>query len=187
MPLYCDRGNDYALPGFRCSVLNILNKMASIQLKTESGAQSDMNTLEVKLTALCSPVQHYASSLQVGNGGQTDDECRTHFSMWALNAYPLIIGTDIRTLTPASLSMYSNPAVITLNQDPAVSAAVRHWRYYVPDVDENGVGKISTGARSLSNSDVAVVLVNTGNSTREMNETLAEVLVDNAQRDRRRR
>ncbi|MCJ1399640.1 hypothetical protein MMC11_002842 [Xylographa trunciseda] len=160
-PCTGDEGYDCALPGFHCSVLNIMNKMASIQSKTQSGAESDMDMLEV------------------GNGGQTDDEYKTHFSMWALNASPLIIGTDIRSMTPASLSIYSNPAVIALNQDSAVSAAVRHWRYYVSDVDEYGMGEISMWTRTLNNSDVAVALVNAGNNSRTMNATLAEIFFDN--------
>jgi len=99
--------------------------------------------------------------------------------MWALNASPLIIGTDIRSMTSATLSIYSNPAVIALNQDAAVSAAVRHWRYYVSDVDEYSMGEISMWTRTLNNSDVAVALVNAGNKSREMNATLAEIFFDN--------
>ena len=135
--------------------------MSSIQSKTQSGAESDMDMLEV------------------GNGGQTDDEYITHFSMWALNSSPLIMGTDIRNLTPSALSIYSNPAVIALNQDPAVSAAIRRWRYYVEDVDQYDQGEISLWTRTLNNSDVAIALVNAGNSSRVMNATLADIFVDN--------
>jgi alpha-galactosidase len=159
-PCTGDEGYDCALPGFHCSVLNILNKMASIQSKTQSGAVSDMDMLEV------------------GNGGMTDDEYKLHFSMWALNSSPLIIGTDIRSLSASSLSIYSNPAVLALNQDPSVQAAQRHWRFYVNDTDEYGMGEISLWTRVLNNSDVVVALVNAGNHSREMNATLAEVWFD---------
>jgi len=134
--------------------------MSSIQSKTQSGASSDMDMLEV------------------GNGGQTDDEYKTHFSMWALNSSPLIMGTDIRNLTASALSIYSNPAVIALNQDPAVAAAVRRWRYYVDDKDEYNQGEISLWTRTLNNSDVAVAFVNAGNDSRMMNTTLAEIFFD---------
>ncbi|MCJ1420201.1 hypothetical protein MMC32_006558 [Xylographa parallela] len=117
--------------------------------------------------------------LEIGNGGQTDHQYKTHFSMWALSASPLIMGTDIRSMTSASLSIYSNPAVMALNQDAALSAAVHHWRYSVSGVDEYGVGKISMWTRTLNNSDVAVALVNAGNKSREMNVTLAEIFFDN--------
>ena len=95
-----------------------------------------------------------------------------------MNVSPLIIGTDIRKLTPSSLSIYSNSAVIALNQDPAVSAGVRVWRYYVPDIDSYGQGEISLWTRVLSNNDVVVALVNAGNKEREMNATLSDIWLD---------
>ncbi|MCJ1250934.1 hypothetical protein MMC30_008162 [Trapelia coarctata] len=134
--------------------------MSSIQSKTQSGASSDMDMLEV------------------GNGGQTDDEYKTHFSMWALNSSPLIMGTDIRNLTASALSIYSNPAIIALNQDPAVAAAIRRWRYLVDDKDDYNQGEISLWTRTLNNSDVAVAFVNAGNNSRMMNTTLAEIFFD---------
>ena len=66
--------------------------------------------------------------LEVGNGGQTDEEYKTHFSMWAMMSSPLLIGTNVLTLTPANLAIYSNPAVIALNQDPSAGAGIRKWR-----------------------------------------------------------
>ena len=95
-----------------------------------------------------------------------------------MNVSPLIIGTDIRKMTPSSLSIYSNPAVIALNQDPAVGAGVRVWRYYVPDVDSYGQGEISLWTRVLGNGDVVVALINAGNKAREMNATISDIWFD---------
>ena len=39
--------------------------------------------------------------------------------MWAIMKSPLLIGTDIRLLDAGALSIYANPAVIAINQDPA--------------------------------------------------------------------
>lgn len=36
--------------------------------------------------------------LEVGNGGMTDIEYRTHFSMWALIKSPLILGNDLTNM-----------------------------------------------------------------------------------------
>jgi alpha-galactosidase len=55
--------------------------------------------------------------LQVGNGGMTDTEYRTHFSMWAIMAAPLVIGTDLRTASPATLDILRNREVIAVDQD----------------------------------------------------------------------
>ncbi|MBJ7516639.1 MAG: NPCBM/NEW2 domain-containing protein [Stenotrophomonas sp.] len=46
-------------------------------------------------------------------------EARTHFSMWAILAAPLLVGFDLNHATPAQVALLSNPEVIALNQDPA--------------------------------------------------------------------
>lgn len=56
--------------------------------------------------------------LEVGNGGMTDDEYRTHFSLWALSKAPLIIGCNVLNMSAATLSTLTNPEVIAVNQDP---------------------------------------------------------------------
>jgi len=55
--------------------------------------------------------------LEVGNGGMTTAEYRSHFSLWALAKAPLIIGCDITKITQATLDILTNPEVIAINQD----------------------------------------------------------------------
>lgn len=56
--------------------------------------------------------------LEVGNGGMTDTEYRTHFSMWSVMAAPLLIGSDLRKATPETFDILSNREVIAVDQDP---------------------------------------------------------------------
>ncbi|WP_329452426.1 NPCBM/NEW2 domain-containing protein [Streptomyces sp. NBC_01724] len=56
--------------------------------------------------------------LEVGNGGMTDTEYRTHFSMWSVMAAPLLIGSDLRKATPETFEILSNREVIAVDQDP---------------------------------------------------------------------
>jgi alpha-galactosidase len=56
--------------------------------------------------------------LEVGNGGMTDTEYRSHFSLWAIMAAPLLIGSDLRTATRANMEILLNKEVIALDQDP---------------------------------------------------------------------
>ncbi|MFD7415838.1 NPCBM/NEW2 domain-containing protein [Kitasatospora purpeofusca] len=56
--------------------------------------------------------------LEVGNGGMTGTEYRTHFSLWAQMAAPLMIGTDLRTAEPETLEILTNTDVIAVDQDP---------------------------------------------------------------------
>ncbi|KAL8794258.1 MAG: hypothetical protein Q9195_003212 [Heterodermia aff. obscurata] len=58
---------DCALPGFHCSMMNILNKDAHIVSKAQPGGWNDLDNLEV------------------GNGGMTDSEYVLHMSMWLVS------------------------------------------------------------------------------------------------------
>ncbi|MFH8623986.1 NPCBM/NEW2 domain-containing protein [Streptomyces vietnamensis] len=72
------------------------------------------------------PLDSYAGSghwndpdmLEVGNGGMTDTEYRSHFSLWSIMAAPLIIGADLRTADQATLDILGNREVIAVDQDP---------------------------------------------------------------------
>jgi alpha-galactosidase len=56
--------------------------------------------------------------LEIGNGGMTADEYRTHMSLWALLAAPLLAGNDLSKMPPETLSILTNPDVIAVDQDP---------------------------------------------------------------------
>ncbi|SDY85083.1 alpha-galactosidase [Saccharopolyspora shandongensis] len=56
--------------------------------------------------------------LEVGNGGMTDTEYRTHFSMWSIMAAPLLIGSDLRHADEATMEILGNREVIAVDQDP---------------------------------------------------------------------
>jgi len=55
--------------------------------------------------------------LEVGNGGMTDTEYRSHFSLWAMMASPLIAGNDITNMSAATREILLNKEVIGVNQD----------------------------------------------------------------------
>lgn len=46
--------------------------------------------------------------LEVGNGGLTAQEERTHFALWAISKSPLLIGTDLSKISQASLAVLLN-------------------------------------------------------------------------------
>ena len=56
--------------------------------------------------------------LEVGNGGMTDTEYRSHFSLWSIMAAPLLIGSDLRKATPATMDILLDKDVIAIDQDP---------------------------------------------------------------------
>jgi alpha-galactosidase len=55
--------------------------------------------------------------LEVGNGGMTNVEYRSHFSLWAIMAAPLLIGTDLRSIKADTLEILLNKEVIAVDQD----------------------------------------------------------------------
>ncbi len=57
--------------------------------------------------------------MEVGNGGMNEDEYRTHMSLWAMLASPLMAGNDLGTMKPEILSILANPEVIAIDQDVA--------------------------------------------------------------------
>jgi hypothetical protein len=56
--------------------------------------------------------------LEIGNGGMTDAEYVTHFSLWSITKAPLIIGCDVTKMSAATISTLTNSEVIAVNQDP---------------------------------------------------------------------
>ncbi|KAG8092087.1 hypothetical protein GUJ93_ZPchr0012g19792 [Zizania palustris] len=55
--------------------------------------------------------------LEVGNGGMSNAEYRSHFSIWALAKAPLLIGCDVRSMSQQTKDIISNWEVIAVNQD----------------------------------------------------------------------
>jgi alpha-galactosidase len=55
--------------------------------------------------------------LEVGRGA-TADEDRSHFSMWAIMAAPLLAGNDLRNMSNATQTILTNAEVIAIDQDP---------------------------------------------------------------------
>src|SRR5205085_6620352 len=57
--------------------------------------------------------------LEVGNGGMNADEYRTHMSLWAMLAAPLLAGNDLSTMSPETIGLLTNKEVIAIDQDAA--------------------------------------------------------------------
>ncbi len=55
--------------------------------------------------------------LEVGNGGMSAIEYRTHMSLWAILAAPLLAGNDLTTMTPETAAILGNRGVIAIDQD----------------------------------------------------------------------
>ena len=55
--------------------------------------------------------------MQVGVGALTFQEQRAHFSLWALMKSPLMLGTDLLSMSVDQLNLVSAPEVLAVSQD----------------------------------------------------------------------
>lgn len=94
-------------------------------------------------------------------GGCTDEEYRTHFSLWAIMNSPLMIGCDIRRMTPATKEILTNKDVIAINQDIECRGpyCIKQW---------NNPDNVFSLVKPLANGDYAVGMFNFGDRTGEM-------------------
>jgi alpha-galactosidase len=96
--------------------------------------------------------------LEIGNGGMTDTEYRTHMSLWALLSAPLLAGNDLRNVTPEILSILTNREVIAIDQDRLGRQARR----------VKAMGDIEIWTKPLSGGATAVGVFNRGAATAEV-------------------
>jgi alpha-galactosidase len=55
--------------------------------------------------------------LEIGNGRMTNDEYKTHMSLWCIQAAALLAGNDIRDMKPETAEILMNREVIAVDQD----------------------------------------------------------------------
>jgi alpha-galactosidase len=89
--------------------------------------------------------------LEIGNGHMSEDEYRTHMSLWALVAAPLLAGNDIRSMSASTKAILLNKEVIAIDQDPLGKQA-----------SPKKNGDLETWVKPLADGSVAVGVVNLG-------------------------
>jgi alpha-galactosidase len=55
--------------------------------------------------------------LEIGNGGMTDVEYRTHMTLWSILSAPLLAGNDLQHASPQILAILTNREIIAVDQD----------------------------------------------------------------------
>ncbi|CBQ68925.1 related to Alpha-N-acetylgalactosaminidase precursor [Sporisorium reilianum SRZ2] len=113
------------------NVVRILNQAIPISLNGRSGPG------------------HFADGdlLEVGNSGMTIDEA-THFAFWAMIKSPLVISTDLSTISSAAKAILLNKGLIAINQD-SLGEPVK--------LIERRTGNYDLHAGKLANGDMAVL------------------------------
>lgn len=108
--------------------------------------------------------------LEVGNGGMKPDEYRTHMSLWALLAAPLLSGNDLTRMSPETIAILTNREVIAVDQDPAGRQGDR----------VRAEGQLEVWARPLAGGARAVGLFNRADQPAYIEVKFAEVGIRSA-------
>ena len=90
--------------------------------------------------------------LEVGNGKLTPAEDRSHFSLWAILAAPLLAGNDLSNMKPEVRDILTNRDVIAVDQDRLGRQGTRAY------VD----GEVEVWTRHLSGGALVIGIFNTG-------------------------
>ncbi|MCU7729370.1 RICIN domain-containing protein [Actinoplanes sp. KI2] len=133
--------------GYPMGIQNIVNVTVPLAGYARPGAFNDPDMMEV------------------GRGGMTDTEMRSHFSLWTIMAAPLIAGNDIRSMTSATQTILKNQNLIAIDQDSLGLQATQ--------ISNDGTRRVL--AKKLANGDVAVALFNQGSSTTTVSTTAAAI------------
>ena len=97
--------------------------------------------------------------------GMTAAESQAQFSLWAVAAAPLIIGSDVRALSQQTIDMLTNRDVLAVDQD---SLGVQGTR-----ISQQGNGDV--WVKPLANGDRAVALLNRGATPQTISTTASAI------------
>jgi alpha-galactosidase len=103
--------------------------------------------------------------LEIGNGKMTEDEYRTHMSLWVILAAPLLAGNDLSKMSDADKALLMNKEAIAIDQD---SLGKQGDRLYES-------GDLDVWTKPLSGGRVAVGLFNRSWSVRDVSVDLAQI------------
>jgi alpha-galactosidase len=109
--------------------------------------------------------------LEVGNGGMTYEEYKTHFSLWCIMKAPLLIGCDLTKASKETLEILSNTEAIAVNQDAMGVQGHRVWSDKGGNIEVEGdvpEGDLEVWAGPLMSGDFAVLLLNRSGEEREI-------------------
>lgn len=114
------------------SVLSIIDKQADLYKYAGPGHWNDPDMLEV------------------GNGNLNYIQSKTHFSMWAMMAAPLMAGNDLRKMDNQTREILTNKDVIAVDQDVLGMQGRRFWVF----------GNHEIWLKELANGEVAICFLN---------------------------
>lgn len=136
-------------------VMEITDMNASLSEYAGPGGWNDPDMLIVGISG---------TSMSIGGnnkGGCSDEQYRSHMSLWCMMASPLLCGNDIRTMSRETFETLTNRNIIAINQDVLGKQATRsiHADYF------------DIWVKPLSNNEMVIACLN-------RSDKLLDVLID---------
>ncbi|KAK4903967.1 hypothetical protein LTR49_026492 [Elasticomyces elasticus] len=113
--------------------------------------------------------------LEIGNGLLTAAEDRTHFAMWALMKSPLLIGTDVTTLSQTQIEVLQNKHLLAFNQDPIYGKPAQPYRWGVNPAWTYNATNPAEFWSGASSQGTMIAMMNILNQTRTMTAEFGEI------------
>jgi alpha-galactosidase len=104
--------------------------------------------------------------------GMSSTEAQSQLSMWAMLAAPLILGSDPRALSSATISMLKNAQVVAVDQDPLGAQSTL--------LQQSGSGQV--WVKPLASGARTVALFNRGTSAAQISTTATAIGLPRASR-----
>ncbi|KAK0474399.1 glycoside hydrolase family 27 protein [Armillaria novae-zelandiae] len=112
--------------------------------------------------------------LEVGNKGLSYEESKTHFTAWALMKSPLLIGTNLQSISDQILEILKNEEIIAINQDPVIGTGVIPFRWgYNPDYTNDPKYPAQYWSGQSQNGTI-IMMINVHEETTDMTFRLTE-------------
>ncbi|KAG8740343.1 hypothetical protein FRC10_004455 [Ceratobasidium sp. 414] len=83
--------------------------------------------------------------MEIGNGGLTLSEQRTHFAMWAALKSPILLGADLSKLDSAQLAIIKNAELLAFSQDTTIGTPAKPYKTEAASPPEFYAGRSSKG------------------------------------------
>jgi alpha-galactosidase len=134
-------GFDMSINWGGLGVLQILDKQVGLEEYAGPGHWNDPDMLEV------------------GNGGQTNTEYKSHFSLWCMLAAPLMAGNDLSNMPDSIHTILTNKDVIAVDQD---TMGLQGFKFLT-------MGNVEVWVKALTGGDAAFCFLNRGSQTIDLN------------------
>jgi len=106
----------------------------------------------------------------IKGGGCTDAEYRTQMSMWCMFSAPLMLGCDLKDMSPATKSIIMNRDIIAIDQD---SLGIQAFRV----ISRDG---IDAWKKPLSGNRVAIAFLNRNSTEKKVTAAYSDLELDPA-------